>query len=237
MIDRTMISFRMILVLLVAASLLACVVFADGDSRKPTEAEKSFNKSILSALVKALPPGPEGWEKSGGSDLNSSLTAVYSGPNEPLRVEYYVSWRDNKKAQAAQMQLNEELMKLAQKPGFKGEGVEELQKKFEPKDMEARIDVTANLAGSQSIYDKVTTAPAIGGGLVFRTPKALFIFLGKGWKTTGGGGTYVAFTPDKSITSSTVVQNIVVKIQAEPGRADQIAQSINWEALNALIKK
>lgn len=235
-----MIDFRILLRTILAAmavsSLLACIVFADGDSRKPTPAEKDFNKSILNALAKALPHGPEGWDEDGASDPDSNLTAVYSGPNEPLKVEYYVAWKDNKKVQAAQMQLNEELMKLTKKPGFKGEGLEELQKQFELHDIEARIDVTANL-GSQSIYDKATSAPAIGGGLVYRNQKALYIFLGKGWKTSGGGGTYVTFTPDKSVTSSTVVQNIAVRIQAEPARADQLAQSINWGSLNGLIKK
>lgn len=232
-----MISLRAVLVVLVSASLMACVVFADGDSRKPTEAEKAFHKSILGALAKAIQAGPEDWDRDRATDLGSNLNAVYTGPNEPLRVDYYVSWRDNKKAEAAQMQLNQELIKLTQKPGFKGEGVEELQKKFEPKDIEARIDVTANLSGSQGIYEKATTAPAIGGGLVCRTQKALYVFLGKGWKTTGSGTTYVEFTPDKTITSSTVVQNIVVKIQADQARAGQLAQLINWQALNGLLKK
>lgn len=235
--DGTRMSLRRILIMLAVMSLSAGAVFADGDSRKPTQGEKEFNKQIIGALAKALPPGPAGWEKSGSGDLNPTLNEVYTEPHEPLRVEYYVSWKDTKKSQASQIQFNEELMKLAGKPGFKGEGVEELQKKFEPKDIEARIGVTANLLGSQSIYDQATAAPAIGGGTVYRTQKALFIFLGKGWKTTGGGGTYVSFTPDKSITSSTVVQNIVVKIQAEPARAYQLAQAINWAALNALIKK
>jgi hypothetical protein len=224
-------------VLFVVASLLGCVVFADGPSRKPTEAEKVFNKSIISALAKALPPAPEGWAKAGGTDEGSNLNAVYSEPNEPLEVACYAVWKNANAEQQAQMQLNEELMKLTKKPGFKPEDVEALQKKFEVKDTEARIDVTANRLGSEGIYGKVTTAPSIGGGLVYRNEKALFVFLGKGWNTTGGGATYVKFTPDKSITSSTVVQNIVVKIQAGPARADQLAQSINWGSLNALIKK
>jgi hypothetical protein len=235
--NRTMISLRGILVLFAITSLLCCIAFADGDSRKPTLGEKEFNKSIMAALAKALPPGPEGWDKTGNSDLRSNLNEVYTEPNEPLRVDYYVAWKDNQKAQTAQMRLNEELMKLTQKPGFKGEGVEELQKKFEAKDIDAKIDVTANLPGSQSIYDKVTPGAAIGGGLVYQTPKALYIFLGKGWKTTTGGGTYVGFTPNKTITSSTVVQNIVVKIQAGSTIADQLARKIDWDALNALIKK
>lgn len=237
MTDRTMILLRRIFALFAVSSLLSCIVFADGDSRKPTEAEKVFNKSIIGALAKALPPAPEGWVKTGGPDAGSNLNAVYSEPNEPLQVACYAVWKNNNAEQQAQMQLNEELMKLTKKPGFKPEDVEALQKKFEVKDTEARIDVTANRLGSESIYGKVTTAPAIGGGLVYRNEKALFIFLGKGWNTTGGGATYVKFTPDKSITSSTVVQNIIVKIQAESNRADQLAQKFDWNALNALIKK
>jgi hypothetical protein len=58
--DRARISLRTILVSLAVSSLLACLVFADGNSRKPTQAEKDFSKSILNALAKALPSGPEG---------------------------------------------------------------------------------------------------------------------------------------------------------------------------------
>lgn len=42
-------------------------------------------------------------------------------------------------------------------------------------------------------------------------------------------------TLDKSIPS-TVVQNIFIKIQADPARGQQIIQKINWEALEKLIK-
>jgi hypothetical protein len=236
MIDR-MISLRRMPALFGAASLLVCLVFADGPSRKPTEAEKAYNRSTIGALAKALPAAPEGWVKAGATDPGANLNEAYSEPNEPLRVDCYAVWKNTNSEQQSQMQFNEELMKLTQKPGIKPEEIEALQKKFETKDTEARIDVTANYPGSMSIYDKVTTAPAIGGGLVYRTAKAVYVFLGKGWKTTTGGGTYVGFTPDKSITSSTVIQNIVVKIQAEPGRIDQLAQKVNWDALNALIRK
>jgi hypothetical protein len=245
--DRIMISFRAVLIVLMVASLLACLVFADGDSRKPTPGEKAFNKSILNALAKALPSCPEGWQKSGSTEVGSDLTAIYSSVNEPFRIEYYVTCDDTKRIQAAQMQLNEELMKLAKQPGFTGKGVEELQAKLEPRDVKVRIDVTANLT-SQSIYEKVAPAAAIGGGLVYRSQGefkassgwrdgAIYVFLGKPWKTSGGGGTYVTFALNKSITASTEVQNIVVKIQAEDARASRIAQAINWDALNGLIKK
>jgi hypothetical protein len=245
--NRSMISLRIILVVLAISSLLACSAFADGDSRKPTQGEKEFNKSILNALAKSLPQCPEGWQKTGSTDVNSNLNAIYSSANEPFRIEYYITCEDTKRIQAAQIQLNEELMKLAKQPGFTGKGVEELQAKMEPRDVKVRIDVTANLT-SQSIYEKVAPAAAIGGGIVYRSQGefrpssgwrdgALYVFLGKPWKTSGGGGTYVTFTPNKSSTASAEVQNIAVKIQAEDARASRIAQAINWEALNGLIKK
>lgn len=231
---------RTVEVCLAVSSLLLCMAFADGDSRKPSPAEKEFNASVMKSFAAALPSGPAGWEKSGGSDINSALTVVYSEPNEPIRIEYYSAWQDTTRIQAAEMQKSEELMKLAKKPGFTAKEVDALEEKLAPRDVTARIDVAANMT-SQSIYDKVAQAPSVGGGLVYRSQggrKAfLYVFLGKAWKTSSGaGGTYVTFTFDKSKSSSTSVQNIVVKIQAEPGRADDIARSINWAALNAMTK-
>jgi hypothetical protein len=248
MIDRGRISLRTILIVLMMSSSLACIAFADGDSRKPTPAEKEFNKSILNALAKALPQCSEGWQKSGSTNVNSDLTAIYSPANESFRIEYYIACEDAKRTQAAQIQLTEELMKLAIKPGFTGNGVEELQAKMAPRDVKIRIDVTANLT-SQSIYEKAAPAAAIGGGVAYRSQGefkpasgwrdgVIYVFLGKPWKTAGGAGsTYVTFTLDKSAAASTVIQNIAVKIQADDARASRLAQSINWEALNALIKK
>ena len=113
-------------------------------------------------------------------------------------------------------------------------------------DIKIRIDVYANLL-SQSIYEKVSPAPAIAGGQTYRTQGeftsssgwregSTFVFFGKNWKMTSSGGTYLTFTPDKSIQSSTVVQNIVVKVQADPKRAERIIQLIDREALKKLIK-
>jgi hypothetical protein len=239
---------RMTIFFLAILSLIVCsIVFADGDSRKPTPAEKDFSKSVLNAIAKAMPPGPEGWEKTGESTVISDLTVVYSAANDPIKIEYCIAWQDTKRIHAAQIQQNEDLMKIAKKPGFTAKELEESQKKFEPQDVKVRIDVIANLS-SQSIYEKVSPAPAMGGGLVYKSQGefrsssgwregATYIFLGKSWKMITGGGTYVNFTPDKKAASSTIIQSIMVKIQAESGRTERMAQSINWEDLNSLIKK
>jgi hypothetical protein len=225
---------------------LACsFVFADGDSRKAAPAEQEFSKSTLNVLAKAVLVGPEGWEKTGGSTVSADLKVVYTEVNQPLRLEYHVEWQDSKRMMDAEMQRSQELMKLAKKPGFTGEGVDELQKKLEPRDVKARIDVLTNIS-SQGIYEKVSPAPAIAGGLAYQSQGeyksgwregSTYVFLGSGWKMGTSGGTYINFMPGKKASGSTVVQNLVVKIQADPKRAAQIIQKIDWAALNALLTK
>lgn len=239
---------KTIFVLLTVFSFLVCsLVFADGDSRKATQAEKDFSKSILNTFAKVVPPGPEGWEKTRDSNETNDLNIVYSEEKEPLRLEYHIAWQNSKLIQDANIKFQEELMKLAKKPGFKGDGVDELQQKMTPHDVKVKIDIYANIS-SQGI--KVTAAPAIGGGLVYQSKGqyssnngwdegSTYVFLGKTWKvdsSSSSSSTYINFTPNKSITTSTVVQSIYVKVQADPKRAEQIIQKIDWETLKKLIK-
>ena len=97
----------------VLSFLASSIIFADGDSRKPTQAEKDFHKSVINALAKALPSGPEGWEKTGECAAITELNTVYSAEKAPLRIEYCIGWQDAKRALAAQIQLNQEVMKVA----------------------------------------------------------------------------------------------------------------------------
>jgi hypothetical protein len=232
-------------VLITMCLLVFSLAFADGDSRKPTPAEKDFHKTVLGAFARAIPPGPEGWEKTGSSTEVAELREIYSDKDQPFKIDYCAEWQNSKKMQEAQMQLNQELMKLAKKPGFTGEGVEELQRKLEPQDVKVRIDISANV-WSQGIYEKASPAPAIAGGLVYKSQGeyksgwregSTYVFLGKNWKPDNRGGTYINFALDKNKTSSTVIENLVVKVQAAPNRADQIIQKTDWEALKAMIKK
>ena len=89
--------------LLIAPTLVG----ADGQSRPATKQEKEFYKSVKTTLVKALPANaPAGWDEVDRSVINE-LTSVgigegtTKGPERPFRVDYYVTWRDTKRKQAA----------------------------------------------------------------------------------------------------------------------------------------
>lgn len=217
--------------------LLGSLVFADGDSRKPTQAEKDFDKSILNTFAKAVPPPPAGWEKTSASTVITDLRTVYSEINEPFRTEFYAVWQNSKAIQEGQMRMNEELMKLTKKPGFTAKELEDLQKRMEVKDTEARVEITTNVS-SQGIQEKAPL-PAIAGALTYRSRRSgvTFVFMGNGWKVDPRGADYIMFTPAKKATTSTVVQNLVVKISADAGRTDQIVKGIDWELLKTLINK
>ena len=44
---------------LILLSFLVCsLAFADGDTRRATQAEKDLNKTVLQNFAKAIPPGP-----------------------------------------------------------------------------------------------------------------------------------------------------------------------------------
>jgi hypothetical protein len=235
-------------VFLTALSLFVCsLAFADGDSRIPTQAEKDFNKMVLNTFAKAVPPGPEGWEKTGDITANADLRVVYSEEKEPLRLECHLAWQDTKRINAAQDQYNQELMKLIKKPGFTEKDMSDLEKKTAPHDVKVKIDFYTNIS-SQGIYEKVTPAAAIAGGLAYRSQAdyrnsswnegTVYVFLGNGWKlgSSSSSGTYIDFKPARKLGASTVIQNIVVKIQADSKRAEQIIQTMDWETLKKLIQ-
>jgi hypothetical protein len=239
-----MMNKKVFVVLTILSILLGSLVFADGDSRHATQAEKDFSKSILNTFAKVVPPGPEGWEKTGDSTEITELKIVYTGEKYPLPLGYRIVWENSKLIRDTDVKFQEELIKLAQKPGFKGDGVDELQQEMTPRDVRVRVDINANMT-SQGISEKVNPAPAIAGGLVYQSQGqyrsgwnegSTYVFLGKGWKMNNSAGTYINFKPDKWLPSSTVVQNIVVRVQADPKRAAQIIQKIDWESLKTLIK-
>ena len=185
-------------------------------------------------------------DKTGESTVIKDLERVVTGAEKlPLRVEYCMAWQDSKKINEADMQQQTELIQLAQNPAaVTTEKVEEITKRTTPHDVKVRIDMYANIM-SLSIYEKIKPAPSIAGGLVYQSPGeyksdswregVLYVFLGKNWKMNTSGGTWVDYTPNKSLPHTTV-QNITVKIYADPARARGIADKIDWEALKKLIK-
>ncbi|MGE5530404.1 MAG: hypothetical protein ACM3X6_14855 [Patescibacteria group bacterium] len=228
--------------------LAASIAFADGETRLATKAEKDFTKSVLTAFSRAVPPGPQGWDMTLDTTVIKDLERVTTGVEEyPLQVEYCAAWQDTKKLNEARVKLDEELMKLAQGPPEKitDEAVEEISRRTAARDAKVRIDLKANIL-SEGIYEQIAPASSIAGGLVYRSPGeyrsntgwhegCTYVFLGKNWKLSRSGGTYVNYTPNKRIPH-TAVQSIVVKVRADPSRARQILNGIDWVALKKLIK-
>ena len=238
---------KTLFVLLAGLSFMAfSVVLADGPSRPATQAEKDFTKSVLDVFAKAVPPGPKGWDRTNDSTVIKELERVTDGAEkQPLQVHYCMAWQNTKDINSAWAKLNADLAKLAKKPGVSGKEIEQLAEKMAPHDVKVRIDLNANVL-SEGIYGQIDPAPAIAGGLVCRSQAeyrantgwregSTYVFLGKDWKMDKSTTTYVNFSPDKNV-SHTAVQSIVVKVQADSNRAQQILQEIDWEALKKLIR-
>jgi hypothetical protein len=242
-----------ILVALAVISLITILalpaVLADGDTRKPTQAEKDFTKTVLTAFAKALPPGPTGWEQTSTTPIQD-LTSVTAGiDNLPLWADYSTGWRDKKKIQDAEMQFNEALINLAQGPPEKitDTAISDLQKQYTAKDATLKVALSANNL-SWSIYEKkLNPQPAIAGGLVYRSDGKFgssgdwlegttYVFLGKGWKLNGNSGSYwMEFSQNKSLPR-TVMQCMFMRVEGDQARAQQFLDKVDWASLTKLIK-
>lgn len=114
--------------------------------------------------------------------------------------------------------------------------------KMAPHDVEVKIVLNANVT-SEGIYEEdFKPAASIAGGLTYRSAGVYdpangwsegttFVFLGRGWRLNGN---YMETTFNKSLPH-TVVQTIVVKIQADPDRTPGIIQQIDWDALKKMV--
>ena len=224
------------LVILAAAGIAICsILFADGGPQhKATPAEAALNKMVLTAFAKAIPPGPDGWEKTGGTEI-TDLKLVFAEPNEPFEMVYFVEWQDRKRDMEAQQKLADALTKMDPK-SLNDKTLAELQKKLDLPDAKARIELRANGSSFYWNSEKMNQIASVAGGLAFRSQKqegSTYIFLGGNWKMDPGG---ILFRPEKKAGSSTVVQNIIVIVHADQKRADRLIQAIDWQALKALIK-
>jgi hypothetical protein len=223
--------------------LTGLLVLADGGpSHKATAEESALSDKVLNAFVKALPAGPIGWEKTGGTVIEP-LKIVYAEANTPLHLEYSVSWQDARRNQEAQMKMAEAASKLDPKKVTEKQ-MEELQKMLDLHDVDARINMNTNVF-FQWIDPKAEPIPGVGGGLAYRSPSDFYnnswregftyVFLGGTWEKDPNGP-QINFMAEKK-KSSAVVQNIVVIVQADAKRADSLLRGINWDTLKALVTK
>jgi hypothetical protein len=303
---RTTTRWRTRLLLLISLIYLGLMVLpvlvnADGDveERPATKEEKEFYKTVQATIAQALPANaPAGWEEAERSPIKelSYVPAV----EEPLRVEYYVAWRDSARISAAEeatqealrqqyfaqqaqpgtaemdklnaqmeklskelmeainagdmkkaMEIQAEMEKIAEKmKGIYGGRAAEQEKLIEemaPRDVKARIYVAAN-SFDEWLGSTVKQEASVAGGLVYRNEGGFsrergewvegytYIFLGN-WKYKEDGGyRYMAVAKNKGLPR-TAVQTIVVKIQADPARTEELMKKIDWERLKKLIKQ
>jgi hypothetical protein len=89
--------------------------FADGDSRHATPLEKTFALKVLTAFETALPQGPEGWSKVEKTDLKPPEIVVQGQETFPMQVDYHIKWQDDKRIRAAKAEMDQMLIKQAQK--------------------------------------------------------------------------------------------------------------------------
>ena len=109
--------------------------------------------------------------------------------------------------------------------------------------IQASIQVNNFHAG---LYETVVQDAPVAGGLTYRSQGewtkdngwregTTYVFLGKGWQLKSDGGTSIETKAQNGIPS-TVVQAIFLSVQADPARAKQVLEKIDWNALKKLIQ-
>jgi hypothetical protein len=117
--------------------------------------------------------------------------------------------------------------------------------KMSARDVSVKVSIQVN-EFSLGLYETVVPDAAVAGCLTYRSQGewtknngwregTTYIFLGKGWQLKTDGGTYIETKAQKGIPS-TAVQTISVSVQAEPVRAKQVLEKIDWSALKKLIQ-
>jgi len=120
-----------------------------------------------------------------------------------------------------------------------------IREKMSARDVSIKVSIQVN-EFSRPLYEKVVQEPSVAGGLTYRSQGewtkdngwregTTYVFLGKGWQMKTDGGSSIESKAQKGIPS-TAVQTIFVLVQADPARAKQILEKIDWNALKKLIQ-
>jgi len=120
-----------------------------------------------------------------------------------------------------------------------------IMEKMSARDVSIKISFHVNEL-SLGVYEPVVQDAPVAGCLTYRSQGVwtkdngwregtIYIFLGKGWQLKTDGGTYIETKEQKGIPS-TAVQAIFVWVQADPTRAKQVLEKIDWKALKKLIQ-
>jgi hypothetical protein len=117
--------------------------------------------------------------------------------------------------------------------------------KMSARDVSVKVSMQVN-EFSHGLYETVVLNAPLAGCLTYRSQGewtknngwregTTYVFVGKGWQMKSDGGTYIETNVQKGIPS-TAVQTISVSVQADPARAKQVLEKIDWSALKKLIQ-
>jgi len=120
-----------------------------------------------------------------------------------------------------------------------------IMEKMSARDVSIKIGIQVN-EFSEGLNESVVQDAPVAGCLTYRTQGkwtksygwlegTTYVLLGKGWHLKTDGGTSIETKERKGIPS-TVVQTIFVCVQADPARAKQVLEKIDWNALKKLIQ-
>jgi hypothetical protein len=120
-----------------------------------------------------------------------------------------------------------------------------IREKMSARDVSIKVSFQVN-EFSHALYETVVQEAPVAGGLTYRSQGewtkdngwregTTYVFLGKGWQMKIDGGTSVETKAQNGIPS-TAVQTIFVSVQADPVRAKQVLEKIDWNALKKLIQ-
>jgi len=137
--------------------------FADGDARAATPAEREYALKVQGLLDKALPPVPDGWTAGDRTEIKP-LTSVSTGVGkDPMRVEFVMEARDEKKIEEAAIKENKIYEEVAQTytADQTAKMIEEMQKKLDvlSRQMEEAIGKN-DVAAIQRITKEIEEAQA-----------------------------------------------------------------------------
>ena len=284
----------LILVVIMNITLIASLVFADGETRKATQKEKDFYRMVMETLIKALPAGPEGW----GEEKNQFAELEFVAPGcekYPFRVSYDASWNDFTTKQAADEEIQKvlapKMISNVSNPEYKklieqndklakefGEAAgkndqpavgriqnemetnakklqtildandkefDGIMEKLSARDVSIKVNIQVN-EFSYGLEESVILDAPIAGYLTYRSrgewtkgngwcEGTTYVFLGKGWQKKTDGGTSIE-TKERNGNTSTAVQTIIMSVQADPARARQVLEKIDWNLLKKLIQ-
>lgn len=119
---------------------LTAPLWADGDSRPATAAEQAASLKTRTAMAKALPPGPPGWEEMDRTALAPENRVALDQETFPMSTAYFVRWQDRSRVAAADEKMEASL------PAMSGlvapdQEMTGLQARFETLAMEAAAAV------------------------------------------------------------------------------------------------